>query len=55
MLTTVGEIDYSLWLEKTTEPTMDTPMYDHKWMHYSMYKVKWKRSNTKCMMLSREA
>jgi hypothetical protein len=51
IITTVGEIDYSLWFDRPTEPTVDTPNYDHKWMQYNIEKVKWERSNDKCMII----
>jgi hypothetical protein len=36
MITTVGEIDYALWFDRPTEPTVGTPSYDHRWMQYNI-------------------
>jgi hypothetical protein len=47
MMTTVDERDYSLWFEKLVEPIEASPLYDHKMLHYSIDKVKWKRSKSK--------
>jgi hypothetical protein len=30
MITTVGEIDDSLWFDRPTESTVDTPNYEHR-------------------------
>jgi hypothetical protein len=43
MITTVSEIDYSLWFEKPTKPTVGSPQYDHKMLQYNIDKVKCKR------------
>jgi hypothetical protein len=51
MITTVGEIDYALRFDKPVEPTVGTPNYDHRWMQYSIDKVKWEISNDKCMII----
>jgi hypothetical protein len=51
MITTVGEIDYALRFDKPVEPTVGTPNYDHMWIQYSIDKVKWERSNDKCMII----
>jgi hypothetical protein len=51
MITIVDEIDYSLWFERPTEPTVGTPNYDHKWMQYSIKKFKLERSNNKFMII----
>jgi hypothetical protein len=51
MITTVGEIDYALRFDKPVEPTVGTPNYDHRWMQYNIDKVKWERSNDKCMII----
>jgi hypothetical protein len=49
MITIVCEIDYSLWFEKSIEPTVGLPQYDLKVLQYKIDKVKWKRS--KCEVL----
>ena len=49
MITTVGEIDSSLWFEKPIKPTVGSPQDDLKMVQYSIYKVSWKRS--KCNVL----
>jgi hypothetical protein len=51
MITTVGEIDDALRFDKPIEPTVGTPNYDHMWMQCSIDKVKWERSNDKCMII----
>jgi hypothetical protein len=49
MMTTVGEIVYSLWFVKPTKPIVGSLQYDHKMLQYNIDKVKWKRS--KCRVL----
>jgi hypothetical protein len=49
MMTTMGEIVYSLRFQKPTEPIVGSHQYDHKMFQYSIDKVKWKRS--KCKVL----
>jgi len=44
MITTVDEIDSSLWFEKSTKPTVGSPKDDLKMAQYSIHKVNWKRS-----------
>jgi hypothetical protein len=39
MITTVDEIDSSLWFEKPTKPTVGSPKDDLKMAQYSIYKV----------------
>jgi hypothetical protein len=51
MITTVGEIDLALRFDRPTEPTVGTPNYDHKMLQYSIDKVKWERSNDKCLIV----
>jgi hypothetical protein len=51
MITTVGEIYYALRFDKPVEPTGGTPNYNHMRMQYSIDKVKWERSNNKCMII----
>jgi hypothetical protein len=51
MVTTVGEIDYSLQHEKPIELTMGSPQYDHKMLQCSIDKVMWERSNIKCLVI----
>jgi hypothetical protein len=40
VMTIVSEIDYSLRFDKTTEPIVGSPQYDHKMLQYSIDKVK---------------
>jgi hypothetical protein len=40
MITIVCEIDYSLWFEKSIEPTVGLPQYDLKVLQYKIDKVK---------------
>jgi hypothetical protein len=42
MMTTVGEITYSLRFDKPIEPTVGSSLYDHKMMLHSIDNVKWK-------------
>jgi hypothetical protein len=49
MMTTMGEIVYSLRFQKPTEPIVGSHQYDHKMFQYRIDKVKWKRS--KCKVL----
>jgi hypothetical protein len=51
MITTVGEIDLALRFDRPTEPTVGTPNYDHKMLQYSIDKLKWERSNDKCLIV----
>jgi hypothetical protein len=49
MMTTVGELDFSLRFEKHVEPTVGSPLYDHKMLQYSINKAEWKRSKYKVL------
>jgi hypothetical protein len=51
MITTVSEIDFTPRFDIPTEPTVGTPNYEHKLMQYIIVKVKWDRSNEKCMII----
>ena len=37
--------------EKPTEPEENVPLYEHKLLQYNIDKVKWEKSNRKCLMI----
>ena len=51
MVLALSELDFALQNEKPTEPAEDVPQYEHKLLQYSIDKVKWEKSNRKCLMI----
>lgn len=53
MLLTLADLDYSIQIDRPTEPQMGDHLYDEKMLHYSIEKKKWEFSNTKCLKIVR--
>jgi hypothetical protein len=49
----LSELDYALQVQKPTEPEEGVPQYEHKLLQYSVEKMKWEKSNRKCLMIIR--
>ena len=51
MVLALSELDYALQNWETTEPEENVPQYEHKLLQYNIDKVKWEKSNRKCLMI----
>ena len=51
MLLALGELDYALENEKPTEPVPGSDDYDQRVFQFGFLKIKWERSNNKCLMI----
>jgi len=46
----LSELDYALHNAPPKEPQVEDPDYEHKFMQYGINRVKWEKSNKKCLM-----
>jgi hypothetical protein len=51
MILGLSDLDYALQDAYPTEPFIEDPLYENKLMQYGINKVKWEKSNKKCMMI----
>jgi hypothetical protein len=51
MILGLSDLDYVLQGAYPTEPSVEDPLYENKLMQYGINKVKWEKSNNKCMMI----
>jgi hypothetical protein len=51
MILGLSDLDYALQDAYPTEPSVEDPLYENKLMQYGINKVKWEKSNKKCMMI----
>jgi hypothetical protein len=51
MILGLSDLDYALYDAYPTELSVEDPLYENKMMRYGINKVKWEKSNKKCMMI----
>jgi hypothetical protein len=51
MILGLSDLDYALPDAYPTEPSIEDPLYENMLMQYDINKVKWEKSNRKCMMI----
>jgi hypothetical protein len=51
MILGFSDLDYALHDAYPIEPSVEDPLYENKLMQYVINKVKWEKSNKKCMMI----
>jgi hypothetical protein len=49
MILGLSDLDYALKDAYPTESSVEDPRYEHKLMQYGINKVKWEKSNKKCV------
>jgi hypothetical protein len=51
MILGLSDLDYALQDAYPTEPSVEDSLYENKLMQYDIDKVKWEKSDKKCMMI----
>jgi hypothetical protein len=49
MILGLSDLDYALKDAYSTESSVGDPLYEHKLMQYDINKVKWEKSNKRCV------